>query len=268
MDRQIFWHRVARHTPLALLLDMDGTLIPLAATPAEARPGPEVRELLARLAATPGVTCAVVSGRPRDALDELLGDVPALRLVAEHGMWRNSGAGWEATAAVEPEILDRLQAMLAPLVEAESGALFERKSASLCVHYRLVTGPGREAFLTGAAALIRQWLSAQPDYEVMDAAEAMEVRERHIHKGSAVAWVRQQAPDLVCVAAGDDVTDEDTFAALGSGDAAILVGDRVRSAAARWRLADPRTVCAFLDALLEARRGGEIPGELLPEPIP
>ncbi|HEU4538890.1 MAG TPA: trehalose-phosphatase, partial [Polyangiaceae bacterium] len=56
------WLALAGHSPLAILLDLDGTLIPFAPTPAEARPGPDLLALLARLAATPGVTCAVVSG--------------------------------------------------------------------------------------------------------------------------------------------------------------------------------------------------------------
>jgi len=45
------WNRIAQHSPLAVLVDLDGTLIPLAPTPAEARPGPDVRALLGQLSA-------------------------------------------------------------------------------------------------------------------------------------------------------------------------------------------------------------------------
>ncbi|HKE18119.1 MAG TPA: trehalose-phosphatase [Kofleriaceae bacterium] len=269
MDTTAYWQEIARHSPLALLLDMDGTLIPLAATPDEARPGADVRELLAALAAADGLRCAVVSGRPQGALADMLGDIPQLRLVAEHGMWRWDGAAWSATAAVDAATLDQLQSLLEPSVRANPGALLERKSASLCVHYRQVGGSGREAFLVSTAALLNLWLSAHEDYELLEAAQAMEVRARKVNKGSSVAWAREGEPaDLLCVAIGDDVTDEDTFRALAPGDAAILVDHgRRRPTAARWRLADPDAVRGFLGALLQLRRGGDAPAGLLPQPI-
>jgi trehalose-phosphatase len=270
MDPIAYWQALARHAPLALLLDMDGTLIPLAATPEEARPGPAVRALLGDLAAAAGLRCAVVSGRPRDTLAEMLASVPGLHLVAEHGMWRWDGAAWTATSAIDREILDRLEADLEPTVRAHPGALLERKSASLCVHYRQVTGPGREAFITGTAERLARWLDAHPDYELLHAAEAMEVRARGVHKGSAVDWVREGAPaDLICIAIGDDVTDEDTFRALGERDAAILVDHgRPRQSAARWRLSEPDDVLGLLRAILELRAGAELRRpERLPRPV-
>jgi alpha,alpha-trehalose-phosphate synthase [UDP-forming]/trehalose-phosphatase len=269
MDADASWNRIARHTPLALLLDLDGTLIPFGATPAEARPGPEVQELLAELGAAPGLTCTVVSGRQRGALADMLGGVPGLLLVAEHGMWRRRGGEWIATATIDAEALDQLESLLAPSVRAHPGALLERKSASLCIHYRQVHGPGLDAFLVGTAALVSSWLGAHPEFEILEASEAVEVRGRQIHKGSAVAWAREgAAAELVCVAIGDDVTDEDTFAALGPEDAAVLVAaDIRRRTAARWRLPDPPAVLAFLRALLDARAGGELRGDLLPRPI-
>jgi trehalose-phosphatase len=270
MDPIAYWQALARHAPLALLLDMDGTLIPLAATPDEARPGPAVRALLGDLAAAAGLRCAVVSGRPREALAEMLASVPGLHLVAEHGMWRWDGASWTATSAIDRGTLDALEAELEPSVRAQPGSLLERKSASLCVHYRLVTGSGREAFIAGTAERLARWLDAHPDYELLHAAEALEVRARGVHKGSAVDWVREGAPDdLVCIAIGDDVTDEDTFRALAGRDAAILVDHgHPRPSAAGWRLSEPDDVLAFLRAILDLRAGGEVGRpERLPRPV-
>jgi trehalose-6-phosphatase len=53
-------HRLAlaRWTPLAILVDLDGTLIPFTPTPEGARPGPELVTLVADLAASPGMTVA------------------------------------------------------------------------------------------------------------------------------------------------------------------------------------------------------------------
>ena len=269
MDTTEYWHHIARHSPLALLLDMDGTLLALASTPEEARPDGNVRGLLADLGrrrrrALRGGERASARLAGRDARD-----VPSLQLVAEHGMWRWDGAGWVAIAAIDRDALDQLQAILEPLVRAQPGALLERKTSSVCVHYRLVGGPGRDAFLVSTTSLLHQWLAAHRAYELLDGAEAMEIRARQVHKGSAVAWAREGSPaGLICLAIGDDVTDEDTFRSLAPGDAAIRVDHgHARRTAARWRLRDPVAVHAFLRALLEARSGGRIAAELLPDPI-
>ena len=54
---------IAAQQRLLLLLDFDGTLSPLAETPAAAKLPPRVRRLLVRLVSLPGVHVAVISGR-------------------------------------------------------------------------------------------------------------------------------------------------------------------------------------------------------------
>jgi trehalose-6-phosphate synthase len=49
------WLALARWTPLAVLLDLDGTVLPFTRTPAEARPDGELVALLAELASAPSL---------------------------------------------------------------------------------------------------------------------------------------------------------------------------------------------------------------------
>jgi len=88
------WLALARWTPLAILVDLDGTLIPFTPTPEGARPGPELLRLIVDLAASPGMTVAVMSGRPREALEGLFAGAADLLLVAEHGGWRRDAGAW------------------------------------------------------------------------------------------------------------------------------------------------------------------------------
>lgn len=53
---------------------------------------------------------------------------------------------------------------------------------------------------------------------------------------------------------GDDVTDEDAFAALGPADAGVKVGDGVPTLA-RHRLPDTRAAAAMLMQVLQRRAG-------------
>ncbi|HEU4536200.1 MAG TPA: trehalose-phosphatase, partial [Polyangiaceae bacterium] len=186
-----------------------------------------------------------------------------------HGAWRKSGGVWAQAVEVDVAALDDLAARLGALVAAHAGALLERKTASVCAHYRLVRGPERASFLAGASALLEGWLREHPGFAPLEVIEAIEVRARHAHKGSAPPWARGLAGEGArCVALGDDVTDEDTFAALGPRDDAVLVGPGGRPTAARWRLDDPAAARAFLRWLLAAREGGSAGGEAaLPGPI-
>ncbi|HLF93986.1 MAG TPA: trehalose-phosphatase, partial [Planctomycetota bacterium] len=107
-DRLEYWHSLACHTPLGILADLDGTLIPFASTPEEARVGPEVLSVLRDLAALPGVKVAVVSGRPRDSLATLLAEVPEVHLVAEHGGWTRATGAWQAVSEGDPRAIEEM----------------------------------------------------------------------------------------------------------------------------------------------------------------
>ncbi|MBI5531608.1 MAG: trehalose-phosphatase [Deltaproteobacteria bacterium] len=264
------WYRLARNPALALLLDYDGTLVPTANTPEEARPSPEVLALLTELANAPGVTCAIVSGRQREALDEMLGSVAGLRLVAEHGLWRRGATSWFSTASVDMGALDELQTLLIPVVDAHPGSRIERKTGAICVHYRGVRRSRKEAFVVRVTALLEEWLRTHPEYELLDVIEAVETRPRGVNKGGAVAWIRERAePDVRCIMVGNDVTDEDMFAAVGTGDDGILVGPGYRrQTAARWHLEDPAALHTFLRWILAVRIDETVQDESgLPSPM-
>ena len=122
------WLSLARHTPLGVICDLDGTLLPFVATPSESRLSPGLAELLSGLAALPGLSLAIVSGRPREDLERLLAPVPGAWLVAEHGGWHRRAGAWEAAVDRPPEDVEPLAARLQHLAAAVPGALVERKT--------------------------------------------------------------------------------------------------------------------------------------------
>ena len=77
---------------LYILIDYDGTLVPIADAPEQALPDATALELLAEVSQSPGVDVHIVSGRPRQFLDRWFDRLP-IALWAEHGFWRRSGAG-------------------------------------------------------------------------------------------------------------------------------------------------------------------------------
>src|SRR5690606_39127130 len=116
------WMALARHTPLGILCDLDGTLVPFASSPEDARPDPEAVGLVERLAELQGVSVAIVSGRPKDWLEQFF-VTPHVFLVAEHGAQRRGAGAWELVGDLDPSPLADLAEDLERLARRHEGAL-------------------------------------------------------------------------------------------------------------------------------------------------
>ena len=250
---QALLQRAASAAQIVLALDLDGTLIPFAPTPQEARIDGEAAALLEELSALPDVTLAVVTGRPRDLVADLAQRFPRLSIAAEHGAWRYADGAWEAAIPAIPQ-LDEIEAQLGALAARYPGALVERKSCSVCLHWRRVAGESHEQIISAAEVIVDEWLETHSQLERLPVTEALEVRHRAAHKGTAVSWLRTRAPGAPIIALGDDITDEDMFVSLREGDVGILVAPEVRRSQAGLRLPSPAAVHRFLRWLIDARR--------------
>jgi trehalose 6-phosphate synthase/phosphatase len=242
-----------RSTSLHLLLDYDGTLVPLARTPELAAPDDEVLSLIQALAAAPRTRLDIVSGRPHETLEAWFGPLP-VTLWAEHGFWHRTGPDgpWQPATAVAPESLARILPILEQFTASTPGSHIETKSASIAWHYRRADRDFGVRQAYELRMLLGDALSNQP-FEVLEGHKVIEVRLRGISK--AVVGHRLQAaspPGTLIVAIGDDRTDEDLFAALPPSSLTVAVGRRPTRA--KFRVDDYRAVRRILqDLLAEAR---------------
>lgn len=203
-----------------LLLDYDGTLVPIVSRPELAAPDAELLDLLRLLAAQPGTEVRVVSGRPREVLDQWLGPLP-IALHAEHGLWsrERTDGRWRLLPGVNTAFLPPVQAVMEQHVARAPGAFIERKTASLAWHYRAV----EEAVGLQVATSLTRTLAAMSEaavFDILPGHKVIEVRPRGVHKGRAVP----ASDGAATVAFGDDQTDEDMFTALPPGAVAVRVG--------------------------------------------
>lgn len=239
-------------------LDFDGVLAPLVDDPSESRITPAAVDALAQLEAMPGIQLALISGREAAGLVSLADVPPGTRVVGSHGAQRGhvgqaAEGGRELVA--DPFELTPDQAHLhaqvlgqaRDLAERYEGAWVETKPAAVVVHSRR-SSPEDSAALTeevlaGPAAL--------PSLRVQRGKDVVEMSVVHATKGEALTDLRADiAPDGLLFA-GDDVTDEDGFAALEPGDVGIKVGDG--ATAAPFRVTDPDEFTAVLVRFLELR---------------
>jgi trehalose 6-phosphate phosphatase len=236
--------------PLLVCLDYDGTLVPIAPTPEQAVADAATVEAVARLATAPGVRVAVVSGRPVAQLRELL-PIGSLWLVGTHG-FEEAAPGAEPRALRDleacEEALAGLRKTAAAIAALHPGVRVEDKGAALALHTRLA----ERAAAAGAAELFRRAAAEVPGFEVMAGKEVLEARPAGAHKGAAVLRLREAGEAVAYL--GDDVTDEDAFAALAGEPAAVTVRvGRPRPTAARFRLDEQAEVAEVLARLLALR---------------
>jgi trehalose 6-phosphate phosphatase len=233
------------HRPLLLASDYDGVLARLRDDPAAAVPEPGVGELLSRLAAVPGVTVALVSGRGVDDLRTTSGLSGPYRWVGSHG------AEFGGPIVGEPaERRDALAAALTPMVDAVPGARLEVKPASVAVHVRTVADPAAAGRLLADVAA---GPGADPALTAKPGKAVLELAVTDADKGSAVNRLAAELDAAAVLYLGDDVTDEDAFRALPPPAVTVKVGDG--ETAARCRVADLAGVRAVLERLVDGLCG-------------
>ena len=205
-----------------MFLDLDGTLLDIAAAPDRVVIPPRLTDALARVHAGLGGALAVVSGRSLDDVDRLLAPL-RVPVAAEHGaiIRLPSGAFDRIPATRRPsrQWIGQLRAA----TRDWSGILVEEKMYSVALHYRLA--PHRKSALRQLAmSLVR---SAPARFELLTAKKAFEVRPKGVTKGRAVEVLMNQEPFRARqpVFVGDDVTDEDGMeAAVRLGGLGLTVG--------------------------------------------
>jgi trehalose 6-phosphate phosphatase len=213
----------------ALLLDLDGTLLDIAPTPAAVVVPPGLLDALRTLRDSLGDAVAVVSGRPVEQIEALLECVP-YAVAGEHGgaIRPAPGAALERPdlPTVPPGWLERAERAAA----GTPGVLLERKAHGFVLHYRLAPAAGPALYQVVLAMLA----DGGAEFTVTPARKAWEVRPRGADKGRAVYRLMARPPfaGRVPVYVGDDVTDEDGMrAARQLGGLGLKVQDRFGDAA-------------------------------------
>ena len=223
----------------ALLLDLDGTLLDLAPTPDAVVVPAGLPGMLRALRTLLGDALAIVTGRPVETIDALLGDAP-FAVAGEHGGAIRAAPG---ETLVWPDLPPPPGAWLAAaerLAGSNPGVLLERKARGFAMHFR--AAPAAGPALHNALSVL---LAGSTEFELLSGQMMWEVRPRGVNKGTAVARLMLRAPFLgrLPLFIGDDVTDEDGIAkAVALGGVGLRVPDLFGDAAGvRAWLADTAT---------------------------
>lgn len=186
-----------------VFLDIDGTLLDIAATPQSVVVPAGLLRDLARLREGLGGALAFVSGRSLDDIDRLFAPL-VLPAAAEHGaIVRLPDGQIEEVDVVVPSAW---RASLARLAIEYPGVLVEEKRHSIAVHFR--QAPNAEY---ASRAAVDTLVAGAPDrFHVLPARMAFEIRGRRVSKEAAVRRLMNTIPfsGRRPIYIGDDVTDE------------------------------------------------------------
>jgi trehalose 6-phosphate phosphatase len=195
-------------TRIALLLDVDGTLIDLAPSPFAVDVPQSLKQTLHTLSEKTAL--ALVSGRPIRDLDKLFAPLE-LPAIGGHGAETRLRAGDAQQRIADLDI--NLRRRLIAAVTGNPALEYEDKGYSVALHFR--RAPEEEPRIV---AHVDAALAAFPgeDAEVLPGKLMLEIKRRGISKGNAVRALMQRTPfaGRTPVFIGDDVTDESVFAVM------------------------------------------------------
>ncbi|XP_026807687.1 alpha,alpha-trehalose-phosphate synthase [UDP-forming]-like [Rhopalosiphum maidis] len=202
---------------LALLLDYDGTLAPLAPHPDLAILPLETKSVLERLANMSDVYISIISGRNVHNVKDMVG-IEGLTYAGNHGLEILHPDGSRFVHPMPKEYEDKVGDLLKVLQEqvCKDGAWVENKGTLLTYHYREVPVNSRLELAATAQRLIEE-----AGFKAGQAHCAIEAKPPvQWNKGRASLYILRTAFGLDwserirIIYAGDDVTDEDAMQAL------------------------------------------------------
>ena len=220
--------------------DYDGTLAPIASTPARARMRHSTRALLERVAHQ--YPCVVISGRPLDDVAKRLQEFPLWHVFGNHGL-----EPWAETAEASDLVTEWVDT-LKPRLNRIPGIVIENKKYSVTVHYRRTVDKVRVR--SAIATAIRDL----PQVRVVGGEQAVNLMvQDSADKGAALQRARRVLACETAIYVGDDDTDEDAFGSAPPEQLLAVRVGRARASRAGFFLESQAHVDRFLRALLAAR---------------
>ena len=232
----------------AVFLDLDGTLLEIAATPGEVLVSQRLLRVLASLNERLERAVALVSGRSIAEIDRLI-RLPGLAVAGIHGGERRDASGRVHRLPADPRIDDARRA-LAAFAMRHAGLLLEDKGTALALHYR--QAPGMEP---AARAAVADALAASgAGFEVQAGKRVLEIKPAGASKGRAIELYMAEPPFAGRVPAfvGDDLTDEPGFEVVNRMNGYSVRVGAADWSCARWSLPDVPRVLDWLESCCDS----------------
>ncbi|WP_152346838.1 trehalose-phosphatase [Brevibacterium sp. CFH 10365] len=189
-----------------------------------------------------------------DAFEHALPDTDGTPGSTAANATARAGSAYDAGGAVSAVSTGRTGGAVS--TDGTSDFLIEAKPYSRTVHTRGIAPEAAAALHEHATEVVEEF----PDIRVIEGHDITELAVKQATKGDGVRLLARAGRPTALGYLGDDVTDEDAFAALDELtnarvlDAALTVKVGPAQTRASWRIADPGAVAEMLGRLVADRR--------------
>jgi trehalose 6-phosphate synthase/phosphatase len=239
-------YRQANHR--LILLDYDGTLVPFASHPGDAKPGEHLIDLLRNLSSVEGNEVVIISGRNADWLEQQLGDL-SLWMIAEHGAKVKLKDGtWTKEVSRSDEWKQQIDKIMQNYVRRCAHTFVEEKEFTLVWHYR---NANPEQGKIRSIELFNELNehSKSLDLQVLMGNKIVEVRTQGIGKHIAIKKILLNSTYDFIIALGDDRTDEDMFELLADRENCYTIKVGNQASYAKYNLINQQKVIGLLEEI-------------------
>lgn len=247
-----FFQSFTKYKRRILFLDYDGTLAGFKKERDKAFPYPGVVERLQVLIRSPHTRLIIISGRSLDDLKRLLNLDQFPEMIGGHGAEVFDPKKDSTELKLDQVAQGGLLAAQKWAIQVGLNDFCERKITGIAFHWR---GLPENKRIDIEQKIHDKWNTSAGDYnlELHHFDGGIELRYANVNKGIAVESILNKEKVASVVAyLGDDYTDEEAFAQLGTKALKVLVRKEQRKTNADLIIAPPEELLEFLDRWIEA----------------
>ena len=197
-----------------IIVNYDGTLVPITKDPENAQPPKDLLKLLKNLNKTDKTDIVIISGRSKEDLDTWLGKTP-VNITAEHGTWIHevNDEDWKLFKPLSNEWKEEILPILEMYTDRLPGAFIEEREYSISWHYHRADIE-QASFLSKEVSDHLLSITTNIGVQVLHGKKVIEVSNSGINKGElAMHWLSRKNYDFI-MAIGAGWSDELLFQTL------------------------------------------------------
>ena len=230
--------------PIALFLDVDGTLLEFCNNPDDVYPGVELNLILKSLSSLLKGALALVTGRRVLEIDRIFHPLQ-LPVGGQHGLEHRDAEG-NFKLVKSLKFPENIRSQIQCFGEIYPECAIEDKSLTIAIHYR--RAPKLEEKVL---KFVNKLIEGEKHFHAISGNMVIEIKPLGVDKGQSIALFMENEPfvDKLPIFIGDDVTDEDGFRYINANNGiSIKVGTRT-SSLARYNLNNVNAVHDWLGSL-------------------
>jgi trehalose-phosphatase len=246
---QDFLNNLSTFDKRIIMTDYDGTLAPFTTERDKAVIYPQLQKVLKKIIASTKSELIIISGRSVSEIRDLLNLTDYPEIWGSHGCEKMSQDDNVSMKQLEQSTSDLINSAKSI---CENDYLLsehiEKKPYGLAIHWRGLASEEIQNIHRRSIEILVKF-TAEGSLDLISIDQGLELRPSCCNKGTAVMEIlkRYESCSFTAAYLGDDITDEDAFAAISGRGLGVLVRNKWRRTKATAWLKPPEELLAFLE---------------------